>query len=313
MRKIPVTMATQHPDNACIPYWGANAFIDTKDEVNECFKMFSDLGCHEYMWDFEGKFVDESVIMRLFRNHFEYFKKTRLGKDVFLTFRIPNIWIEPEYRILKAFISILSSNSFAKELNFYSPPIFEVIHPMTKSVEQLMHIRHLFRKTAEFEHQNFGKEKMILKNIEVIPLIEGVVDIFDSDVLLEQYLSELKKDGEKMNYLRTFIARSDPAINSGLLSAVIAVKVALFKYQKLENKTGVKIFPWLGAGSLPFRGGINPENIEEAVKEYAGLSSVTVQSAFRYDYPLKDVKKCIKYLNDNLPKQRKKSFKVYRF
>jgi len=305
MRKIPVTMATQHPDNASAPYWGDDAFIDTKKEIEECFMMFDDLGCHEYMWDWEGKFADESVIEKLFRNHFDFFKKNKLGKDIFLTFRIPNIWREPEHRILKAFISILTSNSFSKDIGMNTPTIFEVILPMTDSHDQLMHIKKIFKETAEFEHKFFGKEIMTLKNIEVIPLIEGVDKLIDSDILLGKYIEEITEFDKKPEYLRTFIARSDPAINSGLIPAVISVKAALSKYNKLEKKTGVKIYPWLGAGSLPFRGGVNPENIEFIVNEYAGLASITVQSAFRYDYPKKDVKKSIKYLNEMLPKKRK--------
>lgn len=38
------------------------------------------------------------------------------------------------------------------------------------------------------------------------------------------------------------------------------------------------------------------------MKEYAGVRTVTVQSAFRYDYPLKDVKAAIARLEAELPK-----------
>ena len=31
-RKIPVVMATQHPDNASVPYWHKTEFISTTDE-----------------------------------------------------------------------------------------------------------------------------------------------------------------------------------------------------------------------------------------------------------------------------------------
>jgi molybdate transport system substrate-binding protein len=40
------------------------------------------------MWDWEGKYAEESVIDRLFSNHYSFFKKHALGKDVFLTFRV---------------------------------------------------------------------------------------------------------------------------------------------------------------------------------------------------------------------------------
>ena len=67
-------MATQHPDNATTPYWGRSPFISTLDEVEECYRAFSEIGCDEYMWDWEGKFVDEAVVDRLFNRHETYFR-----------------------------------------------------------------------------------------------------------------------------------------------------------------------------------------------------------------------------------------------
>ncbi|MBI3541527.1 MAG: phosphoenolpyruvate carboxylase, partial [Deltaproteobacteria bacterium] len=81
MRKIPATMATQRPDNASAPYWGSSPFISTLDEVEECYRVFSDLDCTEYMWDWEGKFVDEAVVDRLFNKHGDFFQKKQLGRD----------------------------------------------------------------------------------------------------------------------------------------------------------------------------------------------------------------------------------------
>ena len=43
MRKIPVTMATQHPDNIFPAYFNNNAFISTTDEVEEAYLAWSDL------------------------------------------------------------------------------------------------------------------------------------------------------------------------------------------------------------------------------------------------------------------------------
>ena len=58
MRKIPTTMATQHPDNAGKPYWHSKSFISTDAELKECYLCFSDLGIDEYNWDWEGKFCE---------------------------------------------------------------------------------------------------------------------------------------------------------------------------------------------------------------------------------------------------------------
>src|SRR3990167_5238532 len=98
MRKIPSTMATQHPDNAGRPYWSNRAFISAAAEIKECFLCFSELGIDEYNWDWEGKFVDEAVIDRLLHKHLNYFKEQRLGRDKFVTFRIPNPRVEKQFR-----------------------------------------------------------------------------------------------------------------------------------------------------------------------------------------------------------------------
>ena len=89
-RKIPATMATQHPDHAARPFWHTESFIPAIEEARELFLSFADLGISEYMWDWEGKLVDESVLERLLAKQFEYFKNNPIGKDKFLTFRLPD-------------------------------------------------------------------------------------------------------------------------------------------------------------------------------------------------------------------------------
>src|SRR5581483_3322338 len=132
-RKIPATMATQHPDHASKPFWYKEAFIPAIAEAKECFLNFSELGITEYKWDWEGKLVDESVLERLFAEHFDYFKKHPLGKDEFLTFRLPNPKVETEFRMSRALMGIASAAGLAKQVGLHSPPLFEVILPMTES------------------------------------------------------------------------------------------------------------------------------------------------------------------------------------
>ena len=93
--------------------------------------MFDELKCTEYMWDWEGKFVDEAVVEKLFQKYFKYFKRHALGKDVFLTFRIPNTDEESGYRLARAFMAMLTADDLAHEIGMHVPPIFEVILPMT--------------------------------------------------------------------------------------------------------------------------------------------------------------------------------------
>src|SRR3954467_6796383 len=98
MRKIPATIASQHPDNASAPFWDNNRpFISIYQEIQEAMACFQELGVTEYMWDWEGKHADAAVIDRLFTDFYDYFSKNQLGQDKFLTFRIPNIWEEKGY------------------------------------------------------------------------------------------------------------------------------------------------------------------------------------------------------------------------
>ena len=301
-RKIPATMATQHPDNAREAYWNNKKFINTLDEVEECHRMFEELKCTEYMWDWEGKFVDEAVVEKLFQKHHDFFKENKLGKDMFLTFRIPNTDEESGFRLARAYMAILTADDVAQELGMHAPPIFEVILPMTASAKQLLRVKKTFHEVEEFKRQAFNTKRQTEHEFHVIPLIEGVDPLCSSDKLLSEYIEGCKAEfGKKPSYLRPFIARSDPALNAGLIPAVLASKVGLQNFYKVGEKYDVGIYPIIGPGCLPFRGGVNPETIEETIKEYSGIRTITIQSAFRYDYPLPEVKKAIQYIEDTLP------------
>lgn len=305
-RKIPTTMATQHPDNAAPPYWKTNQdpFISTLDEIDECYKSYIDIGCQEYMWDWEGKYVDEGVVEKLFSNHYDYFKENQIGKDVFLTFRLPNIWYEKEYRIARAYIGILTFEDLARDLGLKTPPVFEVILPMTDEGQKMIYLQQTFRKIARLKNQVFDEEGVVRdpSYLQVIPLVEGVSELTVSRKILHDYVELHSREyGNKPAYLRPFIARSDPALNAGIVPATIAAKVALSEYFRFEEESGIPVFPIMGVGSLPFRGGLSPWNVPHFIEEYPGVRTVTVQSAFRYDYPLEDVREAINLLNRSLP------------
>ena len=305
-RKIPTTMATQHPDNAAPPYWKGNQdpFISTLDEIEECYRSYIDIGCQEYMWDWEGKYVDEGVVEKLFSTYYDYFKDNQIGKDIFLTFRLPNIWYEKEYRIARAYIGILTFEDLARDLHLKTPPVFEVILPMTDEGQKMLYLQQTFRKIAKLKNQVFDEEGTVKDSsyLQVIPLVEGVSELTASRKILHDYVDLHDREyGTKPHYLRPFIARSDPALNAGIVPATIAAKVALSEYYKFEEETGIPVFPIMGVGSLPFRGGLSPWNVPHFIEEYPGVRTVTVQSAFRYDYPQEDVREAITLLNRSLP------------
>lgn len=302
-RKIPATMVSQHPDHARRPYWHNQEFISTQEEAKECFLSFSDLKVSEYKWDWEGKLVDESVVERLLGEHLLFFKKHPLGQEKFLTFRLPNPKVETEFRLGRAFMGLLSAAGLARQIGFEHPPIFEVILPMTETAQEIIAIQEAFQEIASLKHPLYNFEKEMMKHIEVIPLFEQVETIMNSHRLLFEYLElHRQRFGHSPGYLRPYLARSDPALNSGLVPTVLAVKIALSYYRDFEKTTGIRLFPIIGSGSLPFRGGLTPEKTEEFLQEYRGIKTALLQGAFRYDYTKTKVINAIDFLEKNLPK-----------
>lgn len=309
MRQIPGTMATQHPDNAFAPYWDEDSpFVGTYKEITEAVVCFKDLDVSEYMWDWEGKHADAAVIDRLFSDYYDYFSKHQLGRDKFLTFRIPNIWEEKGYNLLQAMTVVLSGEDEAGDLKLAQRPLFEVILPMTERPEQLMRIHTLFEKLARFKSSDFTKHEPDNEDyLELIPLIESVESQLGAKDLLEKYVDLHQEHyGSKPAYIRPFLAGSDSALSSGLLAGIIGNKVSLARLYEFSAESGIPVHPIVGFGSLHFRGGLAPTNdsIERLLKEFPGVRTVTVQSAFRYDYPKAEVKAAIKRLERELPKTK---------
>lgn len=305
MRRIPPTIASQHPDNATAPYWNKNQpFISAYQEIQEAVSCFQDLGVSEYMWDWEGKHADAAVIDRLLTEHHDYFSKHQLGRDKFLTFRIPNIWEEKGYSLLQAMTVILSGEDEARDMKFGQRPLFEVILPMTERPEQLMRIHILFQRLAQFKSKDFTKREPDNNDyLELIPLVEGVENQLQVGQLLTDYVKLHQQHfGRKPEYIRNFLACSDSALLSGFLAGVLANKIAIAQIYDFSEASGVPAYPFFGAGSLRFRGGLNPDTIDRFLEEFPGVRTVTVQSAFRYDYPKDTVKNAISRLEKELPK-----------
>lgn len=294
-------MATQHPDNAGTPFWHTEAYISDRVETEEMYHNFSQVKCDEYMWDWEGKFADEAMIEKLLGKYLDFFRKKQIGRDVYITLRIPNIWEEKTFKLARAYMSVLSAAEFTKSLGLASPPVFEFILPMTKKAEQLTHIQSTFQKTARLNQEIFGNSDFKDGYIHIIPLFESIDDLAGCADLLSDYIEQhLKMFGKKPHHMRPFIARSDPALNAGLVPCVLAARMALREFYRIGKKYSVPMYPIIGTGSLPFRGGVNVENIENILHQYEGVKTVTIQSAFRYDYPLEKVKKAITYMKKKL-------------
>jgi phosphoenolpyruvate carboxylase len=135
------------------------------------------------------------------------------------------------------------------------------------------------------------------QRIHVIPLFEAVEHMLAAADVMEEYLRD-----KPLEYHRVFLARSDPAMNSGLVSTVLANKIALKRLEKLEKRLGKPLYPILGVGSAPFRGHLKPSTVEQVVQEYPSVQTFTIQSAFKYDYPALQVSQAIRRLHE-LPRR----------
>lgn len=250
MRRIPPTIASQHPDNALPPSWDKTkqAFISAYREMEEAVYCFQDLDVSEYMWDWEGKHADAAVIDRLFSEYYDYFSKVQLGRDKFLTFRIPNIWEEKGYNLLQAMTVILSSEDFARDLKFQQRPLFEVILPMTERADQLSHMQELFQKLAHFKSEQFTADQPVNNDyLEMIPLVESTESQMKVAELMTEYVALHQKHFKRRpEYIRVFFACSDSSLTSGLLAGILANKLLVIRLYEFQERTGIKIFPFAG-------------------------------------------------------------------
>jgi phosphoenolpyruvate carboxylase len=305
LTRVPRAMSTQHPDNAFLPPFVRDPeAIKGEDEILEADYAFSTLGCDEQMWDYEGKGADTDVVMKLLIANPEFFQQHPLGRDVFLTMRIPNPGVEQGMRkkVEEALHNIPVSFDLAQQ--FYkephAAPIFEVILPLTTSAEEPLWVYRYYQTfvagTGEAELVP-GKRlddwlgKTLPKRINVIPLVEEMASLSRVDELVGRYLRYLEELDQSPSYLRVFLARSDPALNYGLLTATLLNKIALQRLDRLQRDSGVAIYPIIGVGGVPFRGNFRPGFVDSALEEYPSVQTFTVQSSFKFDHDPKVVQR----------------------
>ncbi len=304
MTHVPHCMSTQHPDNVSVPFFASSAVLAGEDEIREAYYAFSHLGCDEQMWDVEGKEIDTYVVKKLLSYYPEYFRENVLGDDLRITLRVPNPTVESaEAKILLETLESIP-RSYDAARRFYEQdcaPIFEVILPMTTTVRCVNRIYsyykdHIIRR----QHTPISDNDITIADwvgafaparIQVIPLFEDVPTMLNAAGIVEEYLAD--KDVQDQ---RVFLARSDTAMNYGLASAALANKVALTRFDELSNRIGVRIHPILGMGSAPFRGGLSPRTVERVGDEYPSVTTFSIQSSFKFDYPVSEGRAACEYL-----------------
>ncbi|OUJ19240.1 Phosphoenolpyruvate carboxylase [Methanonatronarchaeum thermophilum] len=296
--KIPKTMVTQHPDSA-------TKYTPIQDEAEEGLESLTSiedggLGSDEYMVDYEGKMTPyhqvSQVVMGIIQN-------TDLvpGEDVYITPRIPSASEETVFRQLMTLMSIMEANHQASQYQD-NLPVFEVIHPMTKDANELLDVKKRFRFVSKLSKEEFNIPEDF--NFYLIPLIEEVPELMSIGKILDEYIQGCERElDEQPERLRVMLGRSDPALSYGNLPAVFSAKIAISECNKLSDKLDLDVAPIYGAGALPFRGHIMPDNIESVMEEFAGAKTITIQSGIRYDIGYEETRKLIKKLQKDLSKQ----------
>ncbi len=299
-------MSTQHPDNVSMPFFVENTLLGGEDEIQEAYYAYSHLGCDEQMWDFEGKEVDNFVVKKLLTKNEKFFRDNQLGKDLRLTFRVPNPEVEKaEAKILLETLESIPRSFDAAKI-FYgentNAPVFEVFVPMATSAKSLDRIYRYYAAVVAGKANKYLKKGDVTigewignfnpKRINVIPLFEDMTHMLKAADILEEYLKD-----KNVPYHRVFLARSDPAVNYGNLSAVMLNKIALQRIYQMSKKIGVPIYPVLGAGSAPFRGNLRPQTVDKVLEGYPSVHTFSIQSSFKFDNPPEVVREAIRKIN----------------
>ena len=306
MSGIPRCMSTQHPDNASVPFFAGSPVLAGEDEIREAYYAYSHLGCDEQMWDVEGKEIDTYVVKKLLTFYEQYFQEHVLGEDVRLTLRVPNPTVETtEAKVLLETLESIP-RSYDAACLFYGreiAPIFEVILPMATSARCIDRIYRYYRDfIIGRQSRHFGQDDITIAewigefgpdHVDVIPLFEDLPSMLGAADIVEEYLAD--KD---VTDQRVFLARSDTAMNYGLVSAALSNKIALYRLDLLAERRGVRLHPMLGMGSAPFRGGLSPRTAVRVGREYPSVVTFTIQSAFKYDYPAEEVRTAITGLRE---------------
>ena len=296
-------MSTQHPDNVNSPFFSESEVLAGETEIKECYYVFSHLQMQEQMWDCEGKEVDNHVVEKLLSRYPKFFSENALGQDIYLTLRVPNPNVEKAQGkiLLETLESIPRNFDIAAASGSAVAPVWEVILPMCTSGKELQRISDYYRKVVVGKRDTRVGDltvsewvgKFAPEEISLIPLVEDRQSLTNADRIVGEYIG-----GKNLGYQRVFLARSDPALNYGSLSAVLLNKLCLQRLHALQEKTSVEILPIIGVGSAPFRGNLKPTNAKNCLREYPSVQTFTLQSSFKYDYAESVVRKGVEEIGE---------------
>ncbi|HII71523.1 TPA: phosphoenolpyruvate carboxylase [Candidatus Woesearchaeota archaeon] len=301
---VPSTVAEPFPDNVSKPFWAFKEKRCLADEFFDAYVSFKELQCEEYFWEWKSRKIDETLMKNLTNSYRAFFSENPIGSGRFLTFMVNNDNLKD---LGKLYMSIILSNEFAKDSGFPNPPLFEVVHNATTS-DSLLHFINLYNESVSIACDKFRKD-VGPKNISIIPTHDFSKESSDWFKTLHSYITDYQQMFRaRVERFRPLIPRSSIADKAGFVGAVLATKRALSNYHAFSKILGVDTYPIIQASVLPFRGGLAPGTVKDFALNYPGLRSVTLSSAFRYDFPVENVIGAVRLLNKGLSRIPKKIF-----
>lgn len=302
---LPQTLATQHPDNASAVPFSDEAYVPFTLEAKEAHYNLCELGIDEVMLDYEGKKGLFTPLVDLFEVDLDFFRERLLGNDIHLIPRIPNPQRSRDDPVFLSSLAMFSNSLLVlNKLNIPGQAFTSFIVPDSEDGITIAKLEEIINRHYRLHREDYasfaGEDCFPFKgefSVQGIPLIESVENLLNPEQIWEELIAErLKRTGKKTHFQRSFIARSDPALKAGMVPAILATTVALFKGKAFEARFGIRVPQIIGVGGAPFRGGLLPGLIDAVIKTYPGIATASVQSAFRYDYPQDKVKSAVREL-----------------
>ena len=312
-RAIPAVMGTQHPDNYSAVPFADQAMVHFEQEPTEVYYNFAHLGVTEVMIDTEGKKGDLIPFVNVVEHDIDFFRTHVVGQDFHITPRIPN----PDksrndpvfYQSLGIFINSLLVQTYRLGVR-HRQAITEFIVPDTVNGRVIPELEVDIERKFEMVRERYPKygDRSDFPfrgdfSVQGIPLIEDVEHLLDQPSIWDELAAQRQAlTGRETHVQRSFIARSDPALKAGMVPAMLAAVAAIRQGADYERRTGRIVPQILGVGSSPFRGGLTPNTLGTFGRTYQGVATVTVQSAFRYDWPEPSVLRALRQLKEMLPR-----------
>jgi len=268
---IPRLMCTQHPDST--------VKVTTAEEVEEAAVAYLAYGCDEVMIDYEGKATPYTQPRDVASKAVSL--GIPLGMRYFITPRVPNPSLEDFERSMLALEASVLANSYSRRVAGVDA-VRWVILPMVEDFNTLTLVYKALdlksRDVAELNAAGGGSA------IELIPLIEDAERQLQVVRFVKVLFRAAANSGRVVENMRVFLGISDSAVRHGHAASALAITYALQQIDAINREGEYKIWPIVGMGSPPFRGGLNnPGLVRFETAQYSGYYTATIQSAVRYD------------------------------